>query len=335
MRDGGVCFSLFSGSIPFGPLISTFQESSAMPRAVRILVLLVTAISCSLPALGETPEGAGQNPNPNAVLVLGGGMKHNAHGTLTTNPDGLTFESKGQTTKIAAAALEKVTVGNELRESGGTPATVAKMAIPYGGGRVLSLFAHEKFDTLTVEYRDDRGGYHGLLFNLPKGDADPLQAAIGKVDPRPAPAAVNASAARNDTAGWAIEVEPLNPGETEISQEFLVAAYENLVEQLNKTHAYAAVLRGGDINAASYPKLLILKTDVQKFVHGNEEARAVTTLKGWTKIAVSMQLTTADGRSVLQKNVESNVRFYGDNLRATKTLAHTVTTLAATAQMPQ
>jgi hypothetical protein len=45
------------------------------------------------------------------------------------------------------------------------------MAVPYGGGRVLSLFTHEKFDSLTVEYRDDNGGLHGVLFTMPKGRA--------------------------------------------------------------------------------------------------------------------------------------------------------------------
>lgn len=303
----------------------------------RILTLLAastlvlsTAFAADTPAAPATTP----NPNPNAVLVLGAGDKHNAHGTLTTSAEGVTFESKGHTTKIAAASLSKVTVGSDARETGGLPMTAAKMAIPYGGGRVVSLFAHEKFDTLTVEYHDENGAYHGIVFNLPKGQADSLQTAIGDVTAKAAPAPMATSAAKSDASGWAIQVEPLNPGDTAISQGFLVATYEYLIEKLEKSHKFVAVLRSGDSNAAKYPKLLVLKTDVKKYVAGNEEARAVTTVKGWAKLGVNMNLTTSDGRAVLDKAVESNVRFYGSNLRATQTLADSMTNLASTAPMP-
>jgi len=307
----------------------------AITARVLTLFALTSALGCFAAAADtQTTPPPAPNPNPSAILVLGGdGMKHNAHGSLGTSADGLTFESKGKTTKVAATSLEKVSVGSNERETGGLPVTAAKMAIPYGGGRVVSLFAHEKYDTLTVEYRDDNGGYHGMLFNVPKGQADSLQTAIGQIAAK-TPAPPMASTDKNNS-GWAIEVEPVNPGDTAVSPEFLVATYEHLIEELEKSHKYVAVLRGGDSNAAKYGKLLVLKTDVQKFVHGNEEARAVTTVKGWTKLAVKMHLQTSDGRDVLDKDLESNVRFYGNNLRATKTLASSMVNTASTAPMPQ
>src|SRR5437879_13643079 len=45
------------------------------------------------------------------------------------------------------------------------------MAVPYGGGRFLSLFSHKKIDTLALEYRDSDGGLRGALFRMPKGQA--------------------------------------------------------------------------------------------------------------------------------------------------------------------
>jgi hypothetical protein len=192
-----------------------------------------------------------------------------------------------------------------------------------------------KYDTLTVEYRDENGGYHGMLFNLPKGQADSLQSAIGQLTPKPAPAPMAATAEKDPNVGWAIQVEPLNAGETNVSPEFLVATYEHLVEDLTKSKRYSAVLRSGDANAAKYAHLIVLKTDVQKFVHGNEEARAVTTVKGWTKLGVKMHLQTPDGRSYFDKDVESNVRFYGNNIRATQTLAESMTNLADDAGFPK
>jgi hypothetical protein len=37
---------------------------------------------------------------------------------------------------------------------------------------VLSLFAHKKYDTLTVGYVDDDGGVHGAIFQMNKGQAE-------------------------------------------------------------------------------------------------------------------------------------------------------------------
>ena len=46
--------------------------------------------------------------------------------------------------------------------------TLGKTAAPFGGGRVVSLFAHKKYDTLTLEYVDADQGIHGAIFQLAK-----------------------------------------------------------------------------------------------------------------------------------------------------------------------
>jgi hypothetical protein len=46
--------------------------------------------------------------------------------------------------------------------------TLAKTAAPYGGGRVVSLFAHKKFDFLTVEYLDTVAVFTVLFSNWKK-----------------------------------------------------------------------------------------------------------------------------------------------------------------------
>ncbi len=56
--------------------------------------------------------------------------------------------------------------------------TLGKAAAPYGGGRVVSLFAHKKYDTLTLEYVDNQGGFHGALFQLNKGQGEILRNAL-------------------------------------------------------------------------------------------------------------------------------------------------------------
>jgi len=49
---------------------------------------------------------------------------------------------------------------------------LGKTAAPFGGGRVVSLFAHKKYDTLTLEYVDADGGLHGAIFQLEKGQGE-------------------------------------------------------------------------------------------------------------------------------------------------------------------
>ena len=49
---------------------------------------------------------------------------------------------------------------------------LGKAAAPFGGGRVVSLFAHKKYDTLTLEYVDNDGGVHGAIFQLAKGQGE-------------------------------------------------------------------------------------------------------------------------------------------------------------------
>lgn len=40
---------------------------------------------------------------------------------------------------------------------------------------MISLFSHEKLDSLTVEYRDANGGLHGVVFTMPLGQAEVLK----------------------------------------------------------------------------------------------------------------------------------------------------------------
>jgi hypothetical protein len=45
---------------------------------------------------------------------------------------------------------------------------------PYGSGRFLSLF-RSNLDSLTIQYRDDDGGLHGVVFTLAVGTAESLK----------------------------------------------------------------------------------------------------------------------------------------------------------------
>jgi hypothetical protein len=123
---------------------------------------------------------------------------------------------------------------------------------------------------------------------------------------------------------WSIQVEKVEPGETELAYSFQAATYEGLLEELNKTHRFNRIFREGDRKAADAPNLLVLKTTVVKYTAGNETQRAVTTFSGATKIFVRTQLLTRDGRILLDRTVDGKVRFFGSNLRATHNLARNI-----------
>src|SRR5438132_7380189 len=65
----------------------------------------------------------------------------------------------------------------------------------------------------------------------------------------------------------------------------------------------------------------ILHTRVVAFKQGSQRKREVTTVAGATTIKTSVQLGTREGRTVVNREVEGKVRFFGENLNATSSLA--------------
>ncbi len=96
------------------------------------------------------------------------------------------------------------------------------------------------------------------------------------------------------------------------------------MEELKKTKQFHQVFRDGDLKASEVPKLLVLKTTVEKYKAGSETQRAVTTVSGATKLTVRSQLLTREGKVVLERTVNGDVRFFGSNLRATHNLARNI-----------
>lgn len=136
------------------------------------------------------------------------------------------------------------------------------------------------------------------------------------------------------TGAWSVQVEKVDPGDVGLDPSFRAAIYENLLEELAKTDEFKQVFRSGDRNANDVSRLLILKTTVQKYTRGSETRRAVTTLKGATKLNVRLQLVTREDHVVLEKVVNGNVRFIGGNLRATHNLAHNIAKTLKASKMP-
>jgi len=123
---------------------------------------------------------------------------------------------------------------------------------------------------------------------------------------------------------WNVQVDIVDPGDLNLAYSFQVAIYEDLLDELSKTKQFQQVFRDGDRNAGQVPKLLVLKTTVEKYSAGSETQRAVTTVSGATKLTVRSQLCTREGTVVLERTVRGNVRFFGSNLRVTHNLARNI-----------
>ena len=101
--------------------------------------------------------------------------KRNCNGTLSIQDSVLQFEPNGKPgVQVNMASILDLSSGDESKQVGGLPMKIGKAVAPYGGGRVVSLFAHKKYDTLTLEYVDGDGGVHGAIFQLKKGQGELL-----------------------------------------------------------------------------------------------------------------------------------------------------------------
>lgn len=134
---------------------------------------------------------------------------------------------------------------------------------------------------------------------------------------------------------WSVQVDKVDAAEVNLAPSFQIAIYESLLKELNKTKQFRQVIRDGDRNANHVSDLLILKTTVEKYTAGSETKRAVTTVSGATKLTVRSQLCTRDGRTVLERTVDGNVRFIGSNLKATQNLARNVAKTIMHSSLPE
>jgi hypothetical protein len=115
----------------------------------------------------------------------------------------------------------------------------------------------------------------------------------------------------------AIQVEMIRSDEIKLPAEFQISLYENLVSQLEKQGGFEHVYRDGDRRAANAADLVVLHSTVRGFKEGSERARRVTTVAGATSITIHCEFENADGKVLLEKDVNGKVWFFGGNLRAT------------------
>lgn len=142
---------------------------------VRITKTLM-AIAVFVTAIVPTATSAQQASKAVKAVQLMGlpGVKENAKGILSVETGNLHFVHGKAASDISVRLIEDVVTGGDSQKSVGKTVGTVSMAAPYGGGRLLSLF-RSKIDTLTVEYRDTNGAFHGAIFTMAVGTAESIK----------------------------------------------------------------------------------------------------------------------------------------------------------------
>ena len=153
--------------------IASFEQNS---RTLPFVLLLI----CCSTALMAQNQGAAVSRSGSAVRVthvLGfESISNNANGELSIQEHALRFQKgDGSNAHVSVESIQDLSLGVEDKQVGGTAMALGRAATPYGGGRLISLFSHKKYDTLTVEYLDPSGGFHGAVFQLNKGQGQALK----------------------------------------------------------------------------------------------------------------------------------------------------------------
>ena len=148
------------------------ERGFLIPRsAVMVLLLLLMCTSALYSKTVTESSNSTVMFSVRATHVLGfEGAENNSTGTLSIQDRALHFRRENQpAVQVTIASVQDVFLGDESKQVGGLPITLGKAAVPFGGGRVVSLFVHKKYDTLALEYVANDGGIHGAIFELSEG----------------------------------------------------------------------------------------------------------------------------------------------------------------------
>lgn len=306
------------------------------------LALLILLAWLTAAANGQSqPENSVASSPIHVTHILGfEDVRRNVSGELSIQGEDLRFERDGSpAAQVSISSIQNISLGEQDKQVGGVPMMLGKAAVPFAGGRMVSLFSHKKYDSLAIEYLDARGGFHGVIFRLAKGQGESFKNALivrgAHIAPSEDPAPVQSTPEESlEAQKLSVQVDRVDPGATTLDPCFSDAIYENLLRELTKSKQFKDVFRSGDRNANDVSGVLVLKTLVEKYSPGSETRRAVTTVSGATKVRVHIQLVTRNGRVVLERAVEGDVRFIGDNLRATNKMASNTVKILKRSTLP-
>jgi hypothetical protein len=156
-----------------GSLVTTH----AVGYGFACLALLLCFSKATIGQIPSEAQGSAAGPVIHVTHLLGfEDVRPNANGQLSIQADMLQFERNGSpSAQVSISSIQDISLGTEDKQMGGVPMTLGKAAVPFGGGRAISLFSHKQYDTFTVEYLDSNGGFHGAIFQMNKGQGQAFE----------------------------------------------------------------------------------------------------------------------------------------------------------------
>jgi len=142
------------------------------------LALLIFLAWLTVAANGQSqPESSVINSPIHVTHVLGfEDVPRNAKGEISIGNEFFRFQRDGSpAAQVSISSIQNISLGEQDKQVGGIPMMLGKSAVPFAGGRAVSLFSHKKYDSLAIDYLDSAGGFHGVIFRLPKGQGETLK----------------------------------------------------------------------------------------------------------------------------------------------------------------
>jgi hypothetical protein len=163
---------------------------------------------------------------------------------------------------------------------------------------VLGAVSQKSVDLLTVEYRDVHEGYHAAVFMLPTKQAAEIQQKIlAETTPLPMVQPVVC----RDAGGTpnSVLLAPVDVTGMELPAEYRALFYEQLMEDLQRTHPSDTWFRAGDTSAGSGCAALTLRITLVGFKRGIRHRASTGPLGnfvGTTKISSAAELEDHSGK---------------------------------------
>ncbi len=299
-------------------------------RRYATLPAIALCLLSGMTSLAQSASRAeSSDPTGYAVTQIVGlpDAKPNVKGQLTMSTTELLFANTELKAEIPFARMTSVSVGDVRIETGGKTGRIMRTVIPYGGGMAVASVTQKSADLLTIEYVDLKGGYHGVVFSVPKLSAKVLSDRIASQLPTTI-AQLPQPCIGGSPSPTSVVVEPISASGAELPAEYRVLLYESLVNELRDSATAATYTRAGSLDAGSGCPTMKLRVTVTGFKKGNQALRAETGPVGYfvgkTSVSFHVELTAADGRRILSEDMTSSKRMDSESLGVTKAVAKSV-----------
>lgn len=160
------------------PRTTQDESGTEIPAMIRnSLWLTITFAMLALsPLCRAQSPGVQTTREPTKTTLVTGlpGFKDDSNGSLAVEKGNLQFVQSKNAIEIPAPSIIDVVTGSDSQRVIRGKVGTLSMFGPYGSGRFLSLF-RSNLDTLTIQYRDDDGGLHGVIFTMVVGKAELLK----------------------------------------------------------------------------------------------------------------------------------------------------------------